>query len=104
MNSNSWLPLAKITIHHQQSLSPPFIFTKRPPGLQPAAIGQHAKWPGGLHCPRSKGPLSATWQSWLMAIMMVMMGDALQTPIMELVLTTYDDDDDDDDAFLSQLS
>ena len=31
---------------------------KGPQGLQPAAIGQHARRPGGLHCPRSKGRLS----------------------------------------------
>ena len=54
---------------------------------------------GAFHCPCSKGQLSLTWQSWLMAIMMVMMGDALQTR-NHRIGPNYDDDD----AFLSNLS
>ena len=34
--------------------------TKTPLGLQLAASDQHARWPGVLHCPHSKGRLSLT--------------------------------------------
>ena len=58
-------PPATIIHAHISAISQPLIVIEIPPGLQPTANGYHARLPGVLHCPRSKGQLSWQWE-WLM--------------------------------------